>query len=56
MDTSGHFTHGRNISVDRTLGAHWIGRSVEPTGGLEILEKKKIYLCLPRIELRIVEY
>jgi hypothetical protein len=56
IETSSHFTHGRIISVDRTLGAHWVGRCVEPTGGLEILEEKKIYLSLPRIELWIVQY
>lgn len=56
IETSSHFTHNRIISVDRTLGAHWVGRRVEPTGGLEILEEKKIYLCLPRIELWIVQH
>ena len=42
--------------MDRTLGVHWVGRCVEPTGGLEILGKKNIYFCLPRTELWIVQY
>jgi hypothetical protein len=42
----GHFTTG-----ERAPGTHWIGGWVDPTAGLDDVEKRK-FLVLPGLEIR----
>jgi hypothetical protein len=38
---------------EKAPGTHWIGDWVDPTAGLDDVEKRKL-LTLPRLELRIL--
>jgi hypothetical protein len=51
MSGQHHPRPGRFTPGERATGAHWIGGWVDPTAGLDDVEKRKVF-TLPEFELR----